>query len=121
MASSNIYFKPRKLDDEALEKTIVSNYDTEVKRRRRSIDDEYREDLNRHVQAGQFQYSLLSMHDVWEKEYLDRFGTFIPRESNWVCPRCGLEHVSGYPPLKCGRCGQISPLGQYVNMKYYKR
>lgn len=117
------YTKPRKLDDEALEKTIVNSYDTELKRRRRNVDDEYRDApyLSKLRGKGQFMYADLSIHDLFQKDYLNRYGEFIPLDSGWQCPHCGMRFLMALPPLQCTCCGTMSPLGRYVKDGYQRK
>lgn len=122
MASPADYFcKPRKIDDEALERTIVNSYDTEQLRRRRTVDDEFREELEQYRKPGQFMYSDWSVHDVWQKDYLDKYGEFIPMDHGWMCPKCGTKYLLAYPPLECNVCHNMSPFGQLVKDGYMWR
>ena len=57
MLNDDIYWsKPRKIDDESLARTVVNSYDTEIMRRRRTVDDEFRNDLEKYREAGRFMY-----------------------------------------------------------------
>jgi len=114
------YTRPRPVDSEAIDKCIVRTFDVERKRRH-SIGDDYREKKMDTIDVGKFDNSQISMHDVWQKKYLDTQGEFVPMNADWVCPRCGWRHCQGYPPLKCDCCGLESPLGLLVREGVFKR
>jgi hypothetical protein len=120
--NSDLYFsKPRKIDDESLARTIVNSYDTEIARRKRSVDDEYRYDLEKYREAGRFTYGDLSIHDLFQKSYADKYGEFIPLNTGWECPHCHTKYMCGLPPTECNVCHTKSPLGQYVDDGYWRK
>ena len=117
------YCRPRKLDDEALEKTIINSYDTEIKRRKRTVDDDYRDApyLSKLRGKGEFMYADLSIHDLFQKQFADKYGEFIPMDCGWQCPHCGMKYLQALPPLECNVCHTKSPLGMYVEDGYVRR
>lgn len=120
--NSDLYFtRPVPIDDEALAKTVVNSYDTEQLRRRRTVDDSYREELEKYRQAGRFMYGDLSIHDLFQKSYLDKYGKFIPLDRGWQCPHCGTLYNMALPPEECKVCHTKSPLGEFVSDGYWRR
>ena len=120
--NDDLFFsRPVPIDDEALSKTIVNSYDTEQLRRRRTVDDSYREELEKYRTPDKFMYSDLSIHDLFQKSYLDKFGEFSPLDCGWRCPKCGTYFAQALPPLECPTCHCMSPLGEYVQGNYHRR
>lgn len=119
MLNDDIYWsKPRKIDDESLARTVVNSYDTEIMRRRRTVDDEFRNDLEKYREAGRFMYGDLSVHDLWQKIYLDKFGEFIPMDRGYMCSHCGTRFLMPYPPEYCTVCHHQTPFGRMVEEGY---
>lgn len=125
--NSDLYYcRPRVVDDNALAHMIVNSYDTEQKRRRHTCDDEYRDEIQasrayNEMPCGEFKLADLSFHDLFQKQYVDRFGKFIPMDRGWECPHCHTPYLMPYPPLNCKICGTESPLGEYVRLGYHRR
>jgi len=113
------FSSPRRVDDEAMDKAIVRTFQAENKRRR-TIEDDYRQDTLSHVHTGDFHYAHIPIAEIWQKTYLDNFGEFIT-DNDWVCPRCGTRYATGYPPLECNICHTLSPIGEMVKYGVYRR
>jgi len=102
-------FKPRKIDQEALNETrikrIAGTYRPEIQRRRK-IDEEIPTPKWR--QAGETDITDIPTNMPWQKLYLDELGKAYPLNTNFVCPKCGLVHCSSFPFPTCPRCGMES-------------
>lgn len=121
MGGTLTFTRPRRVDDEAVEKCMVRTFDTEVKRRQ-TIEDDYRQKRMDEIDVGKFDVSQISMHDLWQKRYFDtQGGAFCPMNADWVCPRCHTQYGSGYPPEHCQVCGYESPMGVLVREGVWKR
>lgn len=107
-------------DEEAIEKFKKAEYQRwvdEIKRRKAKVGDEYRDDRDlskfRDRHRGEYNYSDISMFDLWVKEYYDKFGGIMYRiDTGWTCPHCHTWYGLAYPPETCRVCGHISPLGE---------
>ena len=115
------FTRPLPVDDTAMQKAVVKTFRDERFRRVRTVDDEFRDDVSTKLPCGEFSLSNVTTHKTWQEEYLDRFGKFIPLNSNWVCPHCHKVYLTGgYPPIRCV-CGQTSPFGELVEANYFNR
>jgi len=118
---TQVFCRPREVDSEAFDKLVVKDFNREIKRRKYSVDDDHRDKRLDHVDNGKFDVAQISMHDVWQKDYLNVFGKFCPMDADWRCPRCGCQFATGYPPERCPVCGCISPLGQLAENGAFRR
>ncbi len=60
--------RPKALDDDALDKMLVTSYRDERSRRVKHVDDEFRNDIDtRGLKAGTFNLSQISMHTPVEE------------------------------------------------------
>lgn len=129
--SSNVAPFARRVDAEVVNKARMGQYfkEAEARRRMRNWDVEMEdwekmrdkmEGLNPYLEIG---------YDSFAKKYFDYFGHGFnggPMMDNeykpWQCPRCGTKFqcpASGLPP-KC-RCGRLTPMGEYMQAKAYRR
>jgi len=124
MSMYNSFHGPRTVDGDALEKMIVKSYMGERKRRKKSVDDEYRYDIdNSGLPTGEFDLSQISPHDgTIQERYFNQYGGVAPRmNTNYVCPHCRMEYAAGFPPEFCKRCHKITYFGEMVRDGVFKR
>lgn len=117
---------PRRVDanctTQLVEKLVQDNYAQERKRRRHGVDDDIRQKINSNLPTGQFSYTNVSMHDVWQEMYFNKYGgDALPINQNYLCRHCGMEFGMGYPPEICPRCHQETAFGRLVSDGAFKR
>lgn len=133
------FFRPRQVDAHVAdylhvldlheaEHIIDKEYRMEERRRKGSrrngsdgIEDDFRNDFNKNVSAGEFSYANIPMNDkTWQQLYWEYFSEYIPLDQGWEC-KCGKRYLSGYPPYKCDWCSSISPIGELHEAGAFKR
>lgn len=115
-------FRGRKLDGEQLRKAVVKTYRDERRRRVRTVDDEYRDDIPTNLPCGTFSLSNVSAHDLWQEQFYDRFGGVInPLNTNYRCKHCGTEFAGGFPPEECPVCHTLTDFGLLVKSRFFSR
>lgn len=121
----------RRVDYEVVNKARMGQYfkEAEARRRMRNWDVELEElekcrdkveGLNPYIELG---------YDSFAKAYFDYFGhgfngsPIMDNEyKGWVCPRCHTKFMgtASTMPSRC-KCGRITPMGEYIAAKVYRR
>ena len=133
------FFKPRQVDAHVAdylhvidlheaEDIIDSTYRMEERRRKgtkrngsNGIEDDFRNDFNKHVKPGEFSYSNIPMNDKpWQQLYWEYFSEYIPLGTGWRC-KCGKKYLMGYPPYECEWCHSLSPIGELHQAGAFKK
>ena len=129
--SGNPQVFARRVDSEVVTKARMGQYfkEAEARRRMRAWDIELEEwekmrdkveGLNPYIENG---------YDSFAKKYFDFFGHGFngsPAMDNeykgWKCPRCGTKFQGTVStlPSRC-RCGGLTPMGEYIAAKAYRR
>lgn len=100
--------------------------ENEHRRRRRNVDDEFREELMDKFQFGETAYSHIPIAEPWQKTHFNLTGKL--HGEYWHCPRCGTKYHTGYPPIGgCQACKQRdgkyipTPIDDNIRLKAYRR
>ena len=115
--------RPRALDEDALDKMLVTSYREERSRRVKHVDDDFRNDIDtRGLSAGTFDLSTISMHTPIEEMAFNMLGgRRIALNTNPRCSHCGLEWGMAIPPLECPRCHTPTYMGELVDYGAFRR
>lgn len=139
MYGASNFFRPRQVDAHVAnylnvidlhdaESLIDREYRMEERRRRgttrngsNGIEDDFRNDFNKHVKPGEFSYSNIPMNDKpWQQLYWEYFSEYIPIGTGWKC-KCGKKYLMGYPPYQCDWCRNLSPIGELHKAGAFKK
>ena len=124
----------RFVDQPILEKTIVHQYAKYKSNMRKADYDERQHNQRGRQQANTVWEDRLNAFDVplnlsIEGKYFETFGhgfrTELPDSMHQAvfCKKCGLKYL-GDPALQdlhCPRCGALTPIGELVDAKVYKK
>jgi len=118
----NQRIRPRHVDMDVVRKSVVRTFKAEKNRRKRTVDDEFRETIGRPRKPGEFSLSNISMHDVWQEMYYDKFGgKIVPLEGEQRCSYCGTRFLMAYTPEYCPNCKRILPLGELIKGRHFNK
>lgn len=107
--------------DSLVEKCIQDEYRREGKRRK-LLEDDYRESVSTDLPAGTFSYSNVSIRDPLQEVYFNKYGgQALPLDQNYKCRHCGMEFGMAYPPEICPRCHKYTYFGEMVRDGVFKR
>ena len=113
---------PRAVDDDALDKMMVTSYRDERCRRVKSVDDEFRDKIPTNLPTGTFRLADISMHEPIEERAVNELGGLrVPLNQNYVCPHCGMEYAMAIPPEECVVCHRMTWFGELVAKDSFKR
>lgn len=115
--------RPRALDEDALDKMLVTTYRDERSRRVKHVDDDFRNDIDmRGMPTGTFDLSQISMHTPVEEMAFNLLGgKRIPLNTNYRCPHCGTEYGVAFPPLYCNVCHRPTYMGELNEIGAFRR
>lgn len=117
-----IPFKPRTVDDSALDKMLLKSYRDERLRRSRTVDDEFRDSIPTSLPTGQFRLADISMHEpIEERAFNELGGERVMLNTSYVCPHCHTEFACAIPPEECNICHTKSWFGDLVGKGSFKR
>lgn len=115
--------RPRALDEDALDKMLITSYREERSRRVKHVDDDFRNDIDtRGMPTGTFDLSQISMHTPVEEMAFNLLGgkrVFL--NTNYRCPHCGTEYGMAFPPLYCNVCHRPTYMGELNEMGAFRR
>lgn len=115
-------FKPRPVDQDALDNMMLKSFREERSRRVRSVDDEFRDDIPTNLPTGEFSLSDISIHDVInERAFNELGGVRAPINEPFICNHCGAVHLMSIPPEHCFTCGQQTWFGEMVEVGSFRR
>lgn len=118
----NQRIRPRNVDAEVVRKAVVRTFKSEKNRRKKTVDDEFREDIAKPRKYGEFSLSNISMHDIWQEMYYDKFGgKIVPMNGEQVCRNCGTRFLMAYTPEFCPNCKKILPLGELIQGRHFNK
>lgn len=114
----------KKLESQTTDR--IRYLEDEHRRRRRAVDDDFRQPIMDKFKFGETAYSHIPIHEPWQKTHFDLTGKLYGEY--WSCPRCGTEYKTGYPPIGgCTECkkrdGKFveTPIDVNIRMKAYRR
>lgn len=132
--SSPTYKVGRFVDQQVLEKTVLSQYGQYKSAMRKADYDEKQHALRGQQAQNTVWDDKLNVFDVplnmsVEQAYFDIFGhgfrTNLPDSIHQAifCKHCGCKYVGdpAVQDLRCPRCGALTPIGELVEAKAYKR
>lgn len=115
--------RPKALDEDALDKMLITSYREERSRRVKHVDDDFRNDIDmRGMPTGTFDLSQISMHTPVEEMAFNLLGgerVFL--NTNYRCKHCGMEFGMAFPPLECPRCHTPTYMGELNSYGAFKR
>ena len=115
--------RPRALDEDALDKMLITSYREERSRRVKHVDDDFRNDIDtRGMPTGTFDLSQISMHTPVEEMAFNLLGgkrVFL--NTNYRCPHCGTEYGMAFPPLYCNVCHRPTYMGELNEIGAFRR
>lgn len=124
----------RFVDQQVLEKTVLSTYGQFKSNMRKADYDERQHAMRSQQSANTVWGDKLNVFDVplnmsIEQAYYDLFGhgfrSTLPDSMHQAifCPKCGCKYLGdpAVQDLHCPRCGALTPIGEIINAKAYKR
>ena len=124
----------RFVDQQVLEKTVLSQYGQYKTAMRKADYDEKQHAMRGHQAQNTVWGDRLNVFDVplnmsVEQAYFDTFGhgfrTKLPDSMHQAifCPKCGLKYVGdpAVQDLHCPRCNALTPIGELVSVGAQKR
>ena len=115
--------RPRALDEDALDKMLVTTYRDERSRRVKHVDDDFRNDIDTSkLPTGTFNLSKISMHTPIEEMAFNMLGgKRVMLNTNYRCTHCGMEFGMAIPPLECPRCHTPTYVGELEKIRAFNR
>lgn len=124
----------RFVDEQVLEKTVLSQYGKFKSNMRKADYDEKQHSMRGHQAQNTVWNDRINVFDVplnmsIEQAYFDTFGHGFRTEhpdtihQAIFCKHCGCKYVGdpAVQDLKCPRCGHPTPIGELVEAKVYKK